>query len=149
MGFFSGLASLLDYMMYGEDSASAARTREQTAEYERQYQERLEREEAKKAEVRPTRSTAARNKAKAKRPRPKGWSERMGGGIDGHPVTVKFGTGVNEGHTLIDDGDLDSADEVFDNRKGRRGDHNHYGPKREAGGGHFSEDRGHYTSPGH
>lgn len=68
----------------------------------------------------------------------------MGGGIDGHPVTVKFGTGENEGHTLLDDADRDSSNRVFD----RRGEHNHYGPRRE-GCGNVEEDRGYYTGPGH
>lgn len=48
MGFFSGLADFIDYMMFGEDSNSAARSREQRAEYERKAQERYEREQAAK-----------------------------------------------------------------------------------------------------
>lgn len=73
-----------------------------------------------------------------------GWGPRMGGGIDGHSVTVRFGTGINEGHTLIDDGDRDSSNRAFN----RRREHNHYGPRRE-GGGSVEEDRGFYTGPGH
>lgn len=48
MGFFSGLADFIDYMMFGEDSNSAARSREQRAEYERKAQERYEREQQSK-----------------------------------------------------------------------------------------------------
>lgn len=68
----------------------------------------------------------------------------MGGGIDGHPVTVKFGDGINEGHTLIDDGDRDSSNRDFN----RRQEHNHYGNKREKKG-RVNKDRGFYTGPGH
>lgn len=49
MGFLSGLADFVDYMMFGENSASAARTREQRAAYQRQAQERHEREQAEKS----------------------------------------------------------------------------------------------------
>lgn len=68
-----------------------------------------------------------------------GWSPRTFGSIDGNDVTIREGTGSNEGHTLISDGQ--KSDRSF-----RRG-HNHYGPKRE-GGGRVDDDRGHYTGPG-
>lgn len=54
MGFFRELASFLDYMVNGEDSASAARDREQKAEYERINQERFEREQEAKRSKRKT-----------------------------------------------------------------------------------------------
>lgn len=73
-----------------------------------------------------------------------GWSPRTVGSIDGNDVTFRQGRGINEGHTLIADGQ--SSGRSFD----RRGEHNHYGPKRE-GGGRVEDDggdRGYYTGPG-
>ncbi|RWZ78482.1 MAG: hypothetical protein EOT05_01860 [Candidatus Microsaccharimonas sossegonensis] len=76
-----------------------------------------------------------------KRLRSGGWTPRAVGTIDGgDPVTFREGTGENEGHTLIADGDLSARQ--FD------ANHNHYGSRRE-GGGEFSEDRGAYTGPDH
>jgi hypothetical protein len=76
-----------------------------------------------------------------KRLREGGWTPREVGTIDGgEPVTFRQGTGDNEGHTLIADGDKTARE--FDNS------HNHYGQKRE-GGGRFDQDRGSYTGPGH
>ena len=71
-----------------------------------------------------------------------GWTARNVGTIDDHEVTFRQGYGENEGHTLIADGQ--PSGRAFD----RRGEHNHYGPKRE-GGGNVEEDRGHYNGPGH
>jgi hypothetical protein len=71
-----------------------------------------------------------------------GWSPRTVGSIGDSEVTFKQGTGSNEGHTLIADGQ--PSGRAFD----RRGEHDHYGPKRE-GDGRVDSDRGHYTGPGH
>ena len=59
---------------------------------------------------------------------------------DGTEVTFRQGTGDNEGHTLISDGEKSARQ--FDAR------HNHYGPNREDDG-YVDGDRGHYTGPGH
>lgn len=73
---------------------------------------------------------------------PSGWTPRTAGWIGDHEVTFRQGTGRNEGHTLIADGN--PSGRSFD----RRGEHNHYGPRRE-GGGYVEEDRGYYTGPDH
>lgn len=71
------------------------------------------------------------------------------GEIGDHTVTFKLGVGCeNEGQILIDDADRNSSNRKFNNSKGKRGEHNHYGPKRE-GDGWVDEDRGYYTGPGH
>lgn len=75
-----------------------------------------------------------------------GWTPRQQGVTEsGHEVTFREGLGANEGHTLISDGHVSGR--AFD----RRGEHNHYGPKRE-GDGRVEDDggdRGYYTGPGH
>jgi hypothetical protein len=70
------------------------------------------------------------------------WSEPMGGSdADGNPITVSFGSGPSEGHTLLGDGDrsegnfLDSAN------------HDHYGSG--DGPNNNGTSRGQYTGPGH
>lgn len=70
------------------------------------------------------------------------WSEPMGGSdADGNPITVSFGSGPSEGHTLLGDGDrsesnfLDSAN------------HDHYGSGN--GPNNNGTSRGQYTGPGH
>lgn len=70
------------------------------------------------------------------------WSEPMGGSdADGNPITVSFGSGPAEGHTLLGDGDrsegnfLDSAN------------HDHYGSGN--GPNDNGTSRGQYTGPGH
>lgn len=71
-----------------------------------------------------------------------GWGPRTVGSIDGQDVTFRQGTGTNEGHTLISDGQ--PSGRQFNEK------HNHYGDKRE-GGGRVEDDggdRGHYTGPG-
>lgn len=68
-----------------------------------------------------------------------GWGQRIHGYTShGDEVTIRTGTGHKLGHTLISDGHLSRDD--FDER------HDHHGPKREPGGGWFSEERGHYTN---
>lgn len=67
---------------------------------------------------------------------------RNAGEGDDCEVSFKQGQGSREGHTLIADGNMEEDSKGFDAR------HNHYGPKAEDEG-HFSEDRGHYTGPGH
>ena len=69
-----------------------------------------------------------------------GWTPRtVGSTEDGTEVTFRQGTGDNEGHTLISDGDKSARQ--FDAR------HNHYGPNREDDG-YVDGNRGHYTGPG-
>ena len=70
------------------------------------------------------------------------WSEPMGGcDADGNPITVSFGRGPAEDHTLLGDGDrsesnfLDSAN------------HDHYGSGN--GSNNNGTSRGQYTGPGH
>lgn len=60
----------------------------------------------------------------------------------GETVTVSFGWGTKEGHTLIADGDRTDNPRAFMKSSG----HNHYGP----GGGpnNNAKDRGQYTGPG-
>lgn len=73
-----------------------------------------------------------------------GWGPRTVGSIDGNDVTFRQGTGYNDGHTLIADGQPSGRE--FD----RKQQHNHYGPKRE-GGGRVEDsggDRGKYSGPG-
>lgn len=51
-----------------------------------------------------------------------GWSEKMGGSDEsGNPLTVAFGEGSKEGHTLLGDGDR-SESNFHDSPN-----HNHYG----------------------
>lgn len=77
-----------------------------------------------------------------------GWTDLYGGTIGDQPVLVKFGTGKNEGHTLIAD-NVGQSEKFFDKRyKDGHRNHNHYGSKRE-GPGYVEEDRGQYTGPGH
>lgn len=77
-----------------------------------------------------------------------GWTDLYGGVIGDQPVLVKFGTGKNEGHTLIAD-NIGQSKRFFDRKyKDGHRNHNHYGPKRE-GPGYVEEDRGKYTGPGH
>lgn len=75
-----------------------------------------------------------------------GWSPRVVGTTDDdREVTLREGLGANEGHTLIADGT--PSGRAFD----RRGEHNHYGDRRE-GDGRVEDgdgDRGYYTGPGH
>lgn len=79
-----------------------------------------------------------------------GWTEIYGGAVGDQSVLVKFGTGKNNGHTLIAD-NIGQTKRDF-NRQGNQKDeekgHNHYGSKRESKG-FFSVDRGKYTGPGH
>lgn len=75
------------------------------------------------------------------------WSEPMGGSdADGNPITVSFGSGPAEGHTLLGDGD----------RSGMSG--NHYSFHESANHDHYGSgngpnnngtSRGQYTGPGH
>lgn len=70
-----------------------------------------------------------------------GFSEALHGSIDGIPVTVAFGWGTKEGHTLLADGHVDLA--TFK----QHGNHNHYGP---GNGPHGNvKDRFQYSGPDH
>jgi hypothetical protein len=69
------------------------------------------------------------------------WGEPMGGSdSEGNPITVSFGSGPAEGHTLIGDGDR-SEDFLSS------GNHDHYGPG--DGPNDNGTDRGAYTGAGH
>jgi len=70
-----------------------------------------------------------------------GYGEVMHGEIDGHPVTVAFGWGAKEGHTLVADGHANPR--TFK----QHGNHNHYGPG--DGPNNNVMDRFQYTGPGH
>lgn len=85
-----------------------------------------------------------------------GWTPRSSqnpdvGVVAGTDHVVSFKTKGD--HTLIRDGDYSEGDgtgakearETFDKHDG----HNHYGPRQEAPGSHFSDDRGQYTGPDH
>lgn len=70
------------------------------------------------------------------------WSEPMGGGdSEGNPLTVSFGRGPAEGHTLLGDGDR-SEENFLDSSR-----HDHYG---SGDGAHNNGSRrGQYTGEGH
>ena len=78
-----------------------------------------------------------------------GWSEPMGGcDAEGNPITVSFGSGSAEGHTLLGDGD----------RSGLSADGSHYSFHESANHDHYGSgdgpnnngtSRGQYTGPGH
>lgn len=140
MGFFTGLADLLDYMMNGEDSTSAIRDRIQKAEYELKAQEAFEQREAAKAEVK-----AAKARARAKRrsePPTRGF-------VDGdHEVYFKK---KPNGETYIADAKHGSAKFNREDKHGNRipggGQHDHYGSGKSKNNNGTS--RGYYTGPGH
>jgi hypothetical protein len=67
-----------------------------------------------------------------------GWEEPVYGIIEDHDVTASFGTGSNEGETLLADGHVDGDI--------RRGAHDHYGSGE--GRNDNGTDRGIYTGPG-
>ena len=78
--------------------------------------------------------------ARRSKGRRSGWTPRTTGSMDdGTAVTFRQGTGDNEGHTLISDGEKSARQ--FD------AGHNHYGPNREDDG-YVDGDRGHYSGPG-
>jgi hypothetical protein len=82
----------------------------------------------------------------------KGWfSDPMSGSDSlGNPLSVSFGEGANEGHTLLADGTDGLGDSSSPNPKAcdfmNHQGHNHYGP----GDGQNSNvfDRGKYSGPG-
>ncbi len=67
-----------------------------------------------------------------------GWEDPVQGSIEGHEVTASFGTGSNEGETLLTDGLVD--EDI------RQGPHDHYGSG--SGPNDNVADRGQYTGPG-
>ena len=70
------------------------------------------------------------------------WSEPMGGcDADGNPITVSFGSGPAEDHTLLGDGDRSEMN-FFEH-----GNHDHYGSGN--GSNNNGTSRGQYTGPGH
>jgi len=70
-----------------------------------------------------------------------GFDSAIHGSLDGRPVTVAFGWGSKEGHTLLADGHVNLS--TFK----QHGDHNHYGP---GDGPHGNvKDRFQYSGPGH
>ncbi len=77
------------------------------------------------------------------------WSEPMGGcDSEGNPITVSFGSGPKEGHTLIGDGVGGSlADGATHYSFLESDNHDHYGPGN--GSNNNGTHRGQYTGPGH
>ena len=70
------------------------------------------------------------------------WGEPMGGcDADGNPITVAFGSGSKEGHTLLGDGDRSEMN-FLDSPN-----HDHYGSGN--GPNNNGTSRGQYTGPGH
>lgn len=70
------------------------------------------------------------------------WTEPMGGcDSAGNPITVSFGSGPSEGHTLIGDGDRSEIN-FLDSPN-----HDHYGSGN--GSNNNGTSRGQYTGPGH
>lgn len=69
------------------------------------------------------------------------WTEPMGGAdADGNPLTVSFGRGTKDGHTMLGDGDRSESNfRMHDN-------HDHYG----SGNGlrDNGTNRGQYSGPG-
>lgn len=69
------------------------------------------------------------------------WSEAMGGSDEaGNPITVAFGSGPAEGHTLIGDGDR-SEGNFHDSAN-----HDHYGSG--SGANNNGTSRGQFTGQG-
>lgn len=159
MGFFSELADMAEYMMFGERSRSAARMRANRAELDRQNREMFEREQAAKQD-KPQggeRKTVQRNGSSGARRRvPRGSREdrnprtnpdfgngEVGGDnrwtspvygqtADGQDVTVSF---RQDGQTGIASGHVSGAQYYRDDKTG----HDHFGPNGEPFG-----DRGAY-----
>lgn len=131
MGFLDGLADFIDYMMFGENSKSAARMRAEREKYEREAQARFEREQA---------TNAAAKKAKVRN-----WDkEPTLGSVNGeHEVYFKTS---RDGQTLI--ADAKHGPDKFDRQYGdpNSGKHDHFGNGK--GKGSNGTRRGFYTGPG-
>ena len=71
------------------------------------------------------------------------WSEPMGGAdASGNPLTVSFGSGPAEGHTLLGDGDRSEPAGNFQ----QSANHDHYGSG--DGANNNGTSRGQYTGDG-